>query len=1008
MGTLPTGTVTFLFTDIEGSTKLAQEYPDTWESTRARHHEILRKAVESNNGYVFQIVGDGFYAAFHNAVEALKAALKAAIKAQQDLQNEGWGEITIRVRMGIHTGAAETHGQEYRGYLSLSLVQRVMSAGHGGQVLVSGATENLLRGQLPQEISLIDLGRHNFKDVPQAVRVFQVDSPDLKKEFPPLRTFNILPNNLPAQLTSFVGREKELGDIKRLLSNTRILSLIGPGGTGKTRLSIQAANDVLDKYPDGVWLVDLAPILDPLLVPRTTAIVIGLRNEPQRPVIDMLCDYLAKKKMLIILDNCEHLVDACAQLSDRILHTASEVQIFVSSRESLGIAGEVTYRVPSLGLPDVDNLPSVESLSQYEAVKLFIDRATAAIPDFRVTNENAPALAQICHRLDGIPLAIELAAAKIRVLGLEQIARRLDDRFKLLTGGSRTAVERHQTLRATVDWSHNLLLLEEQTLFRRLAVFRGGWTLEAAESICGDESGSSSVRSEDILVLLEQLINKSLVVTQDEAGPSRYHMLETIRQYANEKLVESGEIETLREKHLGFFLNLAETAEPYLIRHEQLEWLAQLDADYENLRAALEVALGKEAAEFSLRLCAALEMYWNIRGYGVEGLMWLAKALKKTEDNQNPRELLARIESLCADARLADATDQLERMGESAKSALNLAKKIEDIKLVTIAEYWLGWYLMRNANNEKALPFLEEGYNSFRELDEPFWEAVSFDSLSQVLSHLGRIKFNSTNEKRLALARKAGERYFLANLLTLQAAVLFALNQVEESLKHAEEADALCKLIGSPNRPLLIFAWHAWLNRDLEQAKQHFMQMYDQFNSLGDHNNKSFALYFLGQMALDEGNSEEGGAYINEIKSIWGENILPYTKSQLLTLTSRLRYLRGDVVNYRQELREGAQLVKPISIPWNQKYFLLENLDPFYIIEPGKTTSILGAIHASENDPNVMPSSPLHRPSFERVEAHLRETLGDEKFESTFAKGQKMSLDEALDLVLKSMEELDE
>ena len=336
--------------------------------------------------------------------------------------------------MGIHTGEAEVHDNEYHGYLTLSLVQCVMSAGHGGQILLSNATENLLRGQLPKDVALRDMGEHKFKEAPCPARAFQVVIPGLLSEFPPLRAPDVFPNNLPTQLTSFVGRRKELADVEKLLHDAHMLTLIGPGGTGKTRLAIRAASEVLGNYPDGVWLVELAPILDPLLVPRTTAIAIGLRDEPQRPVIDMLCDYLREKKMLILLDNCEHLVDACARLADRVLHAAPNVRILASSREALGIAGEVTYRVPSLGLPDIQHLPPVESLSQYEAVKLFIDRATTAVPTFTVTNNNAPAVAQICYRLDGIPLAIELAAAKMRVLSVEQITKRLDDRFRLLTG----------------------------------------------------------------------------------------------------------------------------------------------------------------------------------------------------------------------------------------------------------------------------------------------------------------------------------------------------------------------------------------------------------------------------------------------------------------------------------------------------------------------------------------------------------------------------------------------
>jgi class 3 adenylate cyclase len=362
----PTGTVTFLFTDIENSTQLAREHPESWEAVRARHHAILRGAIESNHGYVFQIIGDAFCAAFHKAGEALKAS----IKAQQDLQNEPWGEVTIYVRMGIHTGEAEIEGDEYRGYTTLSFVQRLMSAGHGGQILVSNTSENLLWEQLPGQISLRDMGINKFAGVPSPVRIFQVIAPDLPMEFPPLRTLDNLPNNLPVQLTSFVGREKELADVKRLLHNAHLLTLIGPGGTGKTRLSIQAASEMLDQYPHGVWFVELAPILYPLLVPRTTAMALGLRDEPQRPVIDMLCDYLHEKRMLLVLDNCEHLVEACARMADQILHAAPDTRILASSREALGIGGEVTYRVPSLGLPDIQ-IPSCQSLSQYEAVNSY-------------------------------------------------------------------------------------------------------------------------------------------------------------------------------------------------------------------------------------------------------------------------------------------------------------------------------------------------------------------------------------------------------------------------------------------------------------------------------------------------------------------------------------------------------------------------------------------------------------------------------------------------------------
>jgi predicted ATPase/DNA-binding XRE family transcriptional regulator len=446
------------------------------------------------------------------------------------------------------------------------------------------------------------------------------------------------PTNLPALLTSFIGREMELAEIQTLLQHSRLLTLIGTGGIGKTRLSIQAAHHMLDAYVDGTWLVEFAPILDPLLVARTTAVAIGLPDDSQRPVMDRLCDYLREKEMLLILDNCEHLVVACAQLAERILQAAPRVCILASSREALGIGGEVTYRVPSLGLPDRDQLPALESLSQYEAVRLFIDRAISAKSSFTVTNGNAPALAQICHRLDGIPLAIELAAAKIRVLSLEQIAHRLDDRFRLLTGGSRTALERHQTLRAAIDWSYDLLPTPEQILFRRLSVYIGGWSLAAAESVCGDVTADDDVQRDDVLNLIEQLVNKSLLLVEEAKGEARYQMLETVRQYAAEKFLGSGEAERILNRHLSFFLMLAEEADANFHGRHQNVWLDRLETEHGNLTAALGWSITPEAlakpepvVEAGLRLTAALFWFWRVRGYVAVGRKWLEMALIASE-----------------------------------------------------------------------------------------------------------------------------------------------------------------------------------------------------------------------------------------------------------------------------------------------------------------------------------------------------------------------------------------
>ncbi len=998
---IPTGTVTFLFTDIEGSTKLAREHPETWETSRARHHVIVRGAIESNHGIVFQIIGDGFCAAFHTAGDALNAAHQA----QKDLQSEPWGDAAIRVRMGLHTGEAEAHDHEYRGYASLSLVQRLMSAGYGGQVLVSGAAENLLRDGLPKDVSLRDLGKHNFKDVQQPVRVFQVLAPDLQSEFPALRALDVFANNLPTQITSFVGREKELAEVKKLLHDAHMLTLTGPGGTGKTRLSIQAAGETLDQYPNGVWFVELAPILDPLLVPRTTAIAIGLRDEPQRLVIDMLCDYLREKKMLIILDNCEHLVDACAQMTDRLLHAASDTRIFASSREALGIAGEVTYQVPSLGLPDLGHLPSVESLSQYEAVKLFIDRATAAVSTFTVTNDNAPALAQICHRLDGIPLAIELAAAKIRVLSLEQIAKRLDDRFRLLTGGSRTALERHQTLRAAIDWSYNLLSPAEQTLFRRLSIFIDGWTLEAAESVCDDATSSGIIRSEDVLNLLEHLINKSLVIAEEMGHESRYRMLETMRQYAHEKLVDAGERDTLHYRHLDYFLQFAETAAPHLIRPEQLKWLAQLDADYENLRLALEWALSKETAELSLRLCAALGKFWHIRSYWLEGSKWMQSALSKPTLDSSAGEKAARVKALYLDAELAYELGDIERMKTSAELSLALAQEGSDKRDIAISRFIAGLALTQR-DDEHACLLMKQSLVEFRELNDPYWEAYSNRCLSYILQIQDKIKSSENTRQSLELARKAGERLNLAKALEDYSEWHFYSNRVNESKRYLEEADILFKQIGSnTSRTSFSLAEIAWLNGDYQEARSLFMELQESLRLLGGKFFRSMVIASLGQLAMEEGNLNQSQAYLEEALATARE--LEYRMFIVYRLAELANtfYLQGNIEKFKQNYKESIPLAKEL-IRFPKSRFLVFMLYFICIENPENSARLMGVIDNPHREMEYLMDPLFKRIYYDRAEAHARKVLGDTVFESAFVEGQKMSVDEALDLALKTVEEM--
>ncbi len=482
--TLPTGTVTFLFTDIEGSTRLWEQFPEAMQTALTRHDVLLRGIVESHGGGVIKSTGDGLHAVFNRATEGLAATLAC----QQALAGEVWTGLPspLRVRMGLHTGESELRDDDYFGS-TLNRAARLMSIAAGGQALLSSATTELVLDQLPQGVVLQDLGEHRLKDLTRPEHVFQLSSPGLPTDFPPLRSLNTLPNNLPVQLTSFIGREDEMAEAKRLLATTRLLTLTGPGGTGKTRLSLQVAADVLDVFPDGAWLAELAPLSDPVLVSQTVASVLGVREQPGRPLVDTLIDYLRAKSLLLILDNCEHLIEACDQLVTSLLSACPRLKILPSSREALGIAGETTYRVPSLSLPDARH-STPEALMQCEAVHLFVERAQAVQPRFALTSRNLNATIQICRRLDGIPLALELAAARLRLFTVEQIAARLDDRFRLLTGGSRSALPRHQTLEALIDWSYDLLPEPEREALRRLSVFAGGWTFDAAEAIIGPEA----------------------------------------------------------------------------------------------------------------------------------------------------------------------------------------------------------------------------------------------------------------------------------------------------------------------------------------------------------------------------------------------------------------------------------------------------------------------------------------------------------------------------------------
>jgi predicted ATPase/class 3 adenylate cyclase len=594
----PTGTVTFLFTDIEGSTKLWEDNAPAMQAALARHDGLLKWAIEEHGGYVFKTVGDAYCAAFPTAADALEAALEAQRRL---LSSESEETGPFRVRMALHMGAAEERDGDYFGP-PVNRVARLLSAAHGGQVLLSLPTQELVRDQLPAETTLRDLGEYRLKDLFRPERVYQLLAPKLPSEFPPLRTLDAFRNNLPLQPTPLIGREKEVSEVCDLLrtEETRLLTLTGPGGTGNTRVALQAAADLLEDFPDGTYFVSLATLTEAELLLPAVAEMVGVREVGEQPLDETLKDYFHERRLLLLLDNFEQVLEAAPAVTE-LLAVAPGMKVLATSRAPLGLYGEHEFPVPPLSMPDLKSPPSLERLTQYEAVGLFVERARAVKPDFSITNESAPAVAEICVRLDGLPLAIELAAARIKMLPPKAMLHRLTSRLKLLTGGARDLPERQRTLRATIEWSHALLDEGEQVLFGRLAVFSGGRTLEAIEAIC-DAEGDLPV---DAFEGVSSLQDKSLLRQEEGVrGEPRFVMLETIHEFAREKLQESGEAEEIKRLHAQYFLTLAEEAYPEFKGANQLEWLERLEVEHDNVRAALTWALKRKEAEVALRLGA--------------------------------------------------------------------------------------------------------------------------------------------------------------------------------------------------------------------------------------------------------------------------------------------------------------------------------------------------------------------------------------------------------------------
>jgi predicted ATPase/class 3 adenylate cyclase len=737
------GPVTFLFTDIEGSTEKWEQDPGRMAQAVAAHDALLRDAVEKNHGRVIKSSGDGIVAVFSDPFDSIAAAVDTQLALADAASTAG---IPLAVRCGLHAGEAQRYGDDYLG-TTLNRAARVMALAYGGQVLLSQAVADRLVGRLHEGIALRDLGEVRLRGLAGTERVHQLLHPHLREAFPALRSLEATPNNLPQQLTSFVGREREIEDAGALLSRTRLLTLSGIGGLGKTRLALEIAGSLLDRYRDGAWFVDLAPIRDGALVASEAAKVLGVREEPGRSMMQTLCANLKTRNLLLVFDNCEHLVQACAEVAHGILSTTANVQILATSRESLRVPGEQTYAL--LPLPVPKRGEGLQELLQSTAVRLFIERVRQHKPSFAVDEREAPALAELVARLEGIPLALELAAARVRSMALGEINARLQDRYKLSTGGGRTLLPRQQTLRALVDWSYDLLSEPEQLLLQRLSSFAGGCDLRAAEDVCG----ADPLAPTDIVDLLASLVDKSLVQPDEGSEGTRYGMLETIRDYARLKSIESGDVDAASSRHCNYYFARAKEGRIGMQGPEQAQWVACLEADHDNLRAAITYSMSDRGDPIvAVKFEVALQAFRLYRGYASEGRNHLRALLAHPAIVSYD---VARGHALYVGAALASGQGDDREAERMLETCLGLRRGIgDDINLAatlsTLAsvQLRLGDAIMARAGEEEALAM-------FRRLGDRSGEAIALQHLGEICAHVGEhIDARRLLGQSLALARE--------------------------------------------------------------------------------------------------------------------------------------------------------------------------------------------------------------------------------------------------------------
>jgi predicted ATPase/class 3 adenylate cyclase len=900
--------VTFLFTDIEGSTKRWEQDPTAMNLAVARHDVLLRTAIEAHQGYVFKTVGDAFCATFPTA----SAALDAALAAQRALDAEEWGPIgPIRVRMALHTGATEERDGDYFGQ-PVNRVARLLSAGHGGQTLLSQATQELICDHLPPGAVLRDLGAHRLKDLTRPEHIFQIDLPDLPHEFALLKTLSARPNNLPDQPTAFVGRDQEVQAVLAQLRRpaVRLLTLTGPGGTGKSRLSLAVAAELLEDYADGVFFVPLAPLVDGELVLPSIAQALAAPENPGQSIAKSLREYLHDKQLLLVIDNFEQVAVSAPVVCD-LLASVPSIKMLVTSRIPLQCYGEFQYPVPPLALPDLVHLPPLATLAETAAVALFVARAQAVKPDFTLTETNAQAVATICAHLDGLPLALELAAARSRLLSPQAMLARLGNRLDLLSSGARDLPARQQTLRGAIDWSYDLLSPEEQRLFARLAVFVGGATLEAAETVCNAD-GDLAI---DIFEGVESLVSKSLLRQEEQAdGEPRISMLETIRQYGLEQLAHQGETTRQQQRYAAYYLELAETAALHLTGAAQVAWLERLETEHENIRHALRWSLNQQEAVQSLRLGGALFPFWLVRGHLTEGRQWLTEALQLAS---GPAEVVGHAAEapplatsrIAEEALLTARAHVLIGAGQMAlrqgaytearglyEESLVIARASGDRRGIATALHHLATVAERQGDYGTARTLFDESLAIRRSLADSAGIAASLHNLANVAFRQGDYeRARSLYQESLTIRQQLGDKQGIAASINNLATIAVRVENYALARTLYEQSVALKRELGDRLGIALVLnnlADASYHQGDYAGARAQYEESLQIKQDLGDKHGIAYSLHGLGNVCFEQGDLIQASALYRESLRLTREQGDKWGIAQLLEALARLACAR--------------------------------------------------------------------------------------------------------------------